>query len=56
MDIIETTTDLNILEQGHAEHSKDEHDEKEKEADVEEGRHRHDEREEKGSDTFSSLD
>ena len=56
MNIIETAADLNILEQGHAEHGKDKHDEEEQEADIEEGRHRHDEGEEEGSDTFSSLD
>ena len=56
MDVIEAAADLNIFEHGHAEDCEDEHDEEEEEADVEEGRHGHDEREQEGSDTLRSLD
>ena len=46
----------NILEQRHSKDSEDEHDEEEKETNVEKGGHRHNKGEEQGTDSLSSLD
>jgi len=56
VDIVEAAPDLDVLEEGHAEDGKDEHDEEEEEADVEEGGHGHDEGEEEGADALGALD
>ena len=45
-----------ILEEWHAKDSKDKHDQEEKKTDIEQGRHGHDQREQKSSDTFSTFD
>ena len=39
VDIIKASADLNVLEETHSEDGEDEHDEEEKQADVEEGGH-----------------
>ena len=56
VDVVEASSDLNISEQRHSKDGEDEHDQEEKEADVEEGWHRHDEGEEQGSDPLRPLD
>jgi hypothetical protein len=39
VDVVEAAADLDVLEEGHTEDGKNEHDKEEKEADVEEGGH-----------------
>ena len=56
VNIIETASNLNVLEEAHAEDSEDEHDEEQKQADVEQGRHGHDEGEEERPDALGTLD
>ena len=56
VNVIEAAPDLDVFEETHAEDGEDEHDEEEEEADVEQGRHGHDQREQEGPDTFRSLD
>ena len=56
VNIIEAASNLNVLEEAHAEDSEDEHDEEEKQADIEEGRHGHDEGEEERPDALGTLD
>ena len=56
MDVIETNSDLDMLEQTHAEYGEDEHNQEEEEADVEEGRHGHDEGEKERPDPLGALD
>jgi hypothetical protein len=55
VNIVEASAYLNVLEEAHPEDSKNEHDEEEKQADVEEGWHGHDEGEEEGADAFGTL-
>ena len=54
--IVEAAPNLDILEERHAEDGKDEHDQEEEEADVEQGRHGHHEGEEEGADALGALD
>ena len=56
VNVVEAASDLDVLEEAHAEDSEDEHDEEEEEADVEEGGHGHDEGEEEGADALGALD
>ena len=56
MHVIEARTNFDILKERHSEHSKDEHDQEQKEADVDEGGEGHDEREEQCSNTLRALD
>jgi hypothetical protein len=56
VDVVEAAADLDVLEEGHAEDGKNEHDKEEKEADVEEGGHGHHQREEEGSNPLGALD
>ena len=56
VNVVEAAPDLDVFEETHAEDGEDEHDEEEEEADVEQGRHGHDQREQEGPDTLRSLD
>jgi|FrelakmetLWP11LW_1041352.scaffolds.fasta_scaffold10618_2 hypothetical protein len=53
---IESSPMLDVHEEGHPEDGEDEHDEEEQQADVEERRHGHGEREEKSSNPARSFD
>ena len=56
MNIVEPSSDLDILEETHPEDSKDEHYEEEKKTNVEKSRKGHDQREEQSPDTLGSFD
>ena len=56
VDIIESWSDLHILEKTDAKDGKDEHDEEEEEADVEQGRQGHPQGEEQCSNSLRSFD
>ena len=56
VDIVESWSDLHILEETDAKDGKDEHDEEEKEADVEQGRKRHPEGKEQCSNSLGAFD
>ena len=56
MNIVKSSSDLDILEETHSEDSKDEHYEEEKKTNIEKSRERHDQREEESSDTLGALD
>ena len=56
MNIVEPSSDLDILEETHPEDSKDEHYEEEKKTNVEKSRKGHHQREEQSPDTLGSFD
>ena len=56
VNIVESWSDLGVLEETDAKDGEDEHDEEEEEADVHQGGEGHDQREEQGPDSFCSLD
>ena len=56
VDLVQRSSQLHRHEETHPEDGEDEHDEEEEEADVEQGRHGHDQREQEGPDTLRSLD
>ena len=56
VDIVESRSDLDILEEADAEDGKDEHDEEEEEADVHEGGHGHPEGKEQCSNSLGAFD
>ena len=56
VDIVESGSDLGVLEETDAKDGEDEHDEEEEEADVHQGGEGHDQGEEQGPDSFCSLD
>ena len=56
MNIVEASSDLDILEETHPEDSKDEHYEEEKKTNVEKSRKGHHQREQQSPDTLGSFD
>lgn len=56
VDVVEARPDLDVLEEGHPEDGEDEHDEEEKQRDIDESRECHDEREEQGSNPLGAFD
>jgi hypothetical protein len=56
VDVVQPAPVLDVHEEGHPEDGKDEHDEEEQQADVEQRGHGHGQCEEQGSDSPSSLD
>ena len=56
MHVIKSGPDLDVLEEGHSEDGKDEHDEEQEEADVDEGGKRHHEGKEQRPDALRALD
>ena len=56
VDVVESGSDFDVLEEADAEDGEDEHDEEEEEADVHQGGEGHDQGEEQGPDSFCSLD
>ena len=56
MHVVKSWSDFDILEEGHTEDGKDEHDKEEQQADVDQGRKGHHQGEEKRSYSFGSLD
>ena len=56
MNIVEPSSDLDILEETHPEDSKDEHYEEEKKTNVEKSRKGHHQREQQSPDTLGSFD
>ena len=56
VNIVESSSDLDILEETHPEDSKDEHYEEEKKTNVEKSRKGHHQREEQSPDTLGSFD
>ena len=56
MNIVESSSDLDILEETHPEDSKDEHYEEEKKTNIEKSWERHDQWEQKSPDTLGALD
>ena len=56
MHVVEAGSNFDRLEQGHSEHGKDEHDEKEEEGNVDQGWEGHHQRKEQGSNPFCPLD
>ena len=56
VNIVESSSDLDILEETHPEDSKDEHYEEEKKTNVEKSRKGHHQREQESPDTLGSFD
>ena len=56
MNIVKSSSDLDILEETHSEDSEDEHYEEEKKTNIEKSWERHDQGEEESSDTLGALD